>query len=62
MNEEKMAIQCLKTSKGQIEGITKMIDEGRYCIDISNQIIAFQSLLKKANMLIIRQHLNSVRS
>jgi len=59
MNEEKkMAIQCLKTSKGQIEGIIKMVDEGRYCIDISNQIIAVASLLKKANMLIIRQHLN----
>lgn len=59
MDEEKrMAIQCLKTSKGQIEGITKMVDEGRYCIDISNQIIAVASLLKKTNMLIIRQHLN----
>ncbi|KYH35453.1 copper-sensing transcriptional repressor CsoR [Clostridium tepidiprofundi DSM 19306] len=59
MNEEKkQAVQALKTSKGQIEGIIKMIDDGRYCIDISNQIIAAQSLLKKANMLILKQHLN----
>ncbi|MFT5873776.1 MAG: DNA-binding FrmR family transcriptional regulator [Clostridium sp.] len=59
MNKEKMqAVQALKTSKGQIEGIIKMMDEGRYCIDISNQIIAAQSLLKKANMLILKQHLN----
>jgi DNA-binding FrmR family transcriptional regulator len=58
MNKEKMqAVQALKTSKGQIEGIIKMMDEGRYCIDISNQIIAAQSLLKKANMLILKQHL-----
>ncbi|MGK0467505.1 MAG: DNA-binding FrmR family transcriptional regulator [Clostridium sp.] len=35
-----------------------MMDEGRYCIDVSNQIIAAQSLLKKANMLILKQHLN----
>lgn len=34
-----------------------MMDEGRYCFDISNQIIAAQSLLKKANMLILKQHL-----
>ena len=59
MNEEKKkALQLLKTSKGQIEGIIKMIEEGRYCIDISNQIIAAQALLKKSNMLILKQHLN----
>lgn len=59
MNEEKKkALQCLKTSKGQIEGIIKMIEDGRYCIDISNQMVAAQSLLKKANLLILRQHLN----
>ncbi|WP_027623101.1 metal-sensing transcriptional repressor [Clostridium lundense] len=59
MNEEKKkALQLLKTSKGQIEGIIKMIEDGRYCIDISNQIISAQALLKKSNMLILKQHLN----
>jgi CsoR family transcriptional regulator, copper-sensing transcriptional repressor len=58
MNEEKKkALQALKTSKGQIEGIIKMLEEGRYCVDISNQIIASQALLKRANLLILRQHL-----
>lgn len=59
MNQEKIkALQALKTSKGQIEGIIKMIEDGRYCVDISNQIIAAQSLLKKANLLILKQHLS----
>ncbi|SHJ92616.1 DNA-binding transcriptional regulator, FrmR family [Clostridium cavendishii DSM 21758] len=59
MNEErKKAVQSLKTSKGQIEGIIKMIEDGRYCVDISNQIIAAQALLKKANMLILKQHMH----
>lgn len=57
-DERKKAFQALKIAKGQIEGITKMIEEDRYCIDISNQIVAAQSLLKKANMLILKQHLN----
>ena len=56
--KRKKALQSLKTSKGQIEGIIKMIEDGRYCMDISNQIIAAQSLLRKANMLILKQHLN----
>lgn len=59
MNQEKIkALQALKTSKGQVEGIIKMIEEGRYCLDVSNQIIAAQSLLKKANLLILKQHLS----
>jgi len=59
MNQEKIkAEKYLKTVRGQIDGIIKMIDEGRYCVDISNQIVSAQSLLKKANMMILKQHLN----
>lgn len=57
-DEKKKAIQSLKTAKGQIEGIINMIEDERYCVDISNQLIAVQSLVKKANMLILKQHLN----
>ncbi|MBU3088241.1 metal-sensing transcriptional repressor [Clostridium gasigenes] len=59
MNEEqRKALQSLKTCRGQIEGIIKMIEDGRYCVDISNQIIAAQALLKKANLLILKQHID----
>jgi len=56
-NDQKKALQALKTSKGQIEGTIKMLEDGRYCVDISNQIFAAQALLKKANMLILKQHM-----
>ncbi|MPQ30249.1 metal-sensing transcriptional repressor [Clostridium estertheticum] len=57
-NEQKEAIKILKISKGQIEATIKMIEDERYCVDVSNQIIAAQSLLKKANLLILKQHMN----
>jgi len=57
-NQQKQALQALKTSKGQIEAIIKMIEEGRYCMDVSNQIIAAQALLKKANLLVLKQHMD----
>jgi len=57
-SEQKKALQSLKTAKGQIEATIKMIEDDRYCVDISNQILAAQSLLKKADLLIIRQHMN----
>ncbi|WP_297523200.1 metal-sensing transcriptional repressor [uncultured Clostridium sp.] len=60
MNEDKKkAIQLLKTARGQIDGIIKMIENERYCIDVSNQIMASQALVKKANKHILSQHLNS---
>ena len=59
MNEErKKALQSLKTARGQIDGIVKMIEDERYCMDISNQIVAAQALLKRSNLLILKQHLN----
>lgn len=56
--EQKNSLLTLKTAKGQIEATINMIEEGRYCVDISNQIIATQGLLKKANLLILRQHMD----
>ena len=48
MNQEKQqALQALKTARGQIDGIIKMIEDGRYCIDISNQILASSAMLKR---------------
>ncbi|NMA85598.1 MAG: metal-sensing transcriptional repressor [Epulopiscium sp.] len=58
-SEKKQALQVLKIARGQIEGTIKMIEDGRYCVDVSNQIMAAQSLLKKANLLILKQHMNS---
>jgi DNA-binding FrmR family transcriptional regulator len=57
--ERKKALQALKTAKGQVEGIIKMIEEERYCIDVSNQMLAAQSLLKKANLSILKGHLHT---
>jgi len=50
-------INLLKTARGQIEGIIKMLEDNRYCVDISKQILAVQALLKKANLSIIDQHI-----
>ena len=48
--EEKKVIRLLKTAKGQIDGLLKMIEDDRYCVDISTQIIATISILKKVNL------------
>ncbi len=57
--EHKKAERLLKTAKGQIEGILKMMDEERYCIDISNQLLAVEAMIKKANEEVVIQHMQS---
>ncbi len=60
MNDaRKRAVNLLKTSKGQIDGIIRMLEEDRYCVDISKQILAVLGLLKKANLNILDQHIKS---
>ena len=44
--------------KGQLEGISKMIEEDRYCMDISNQIMATEAILRKVNEEILKAHMN----
>ena len=58
MNDTKKEVMfILKTAKGQIDSIIQMLDDNRYCIEISNQILAINSLLKKANFLLLENHL-----
>lgn len=49
--------RLIKTAKGQLDGILKMIEEDRYCIDISNQLLATQALLRKANHEVLHAHM-----
>ena len=51
--------QLLNTARGQIDGILKMIEENRYCIDVSNQIMAAQAILSKVNKMVLHTHLQS---
>ena len=41
-----------------MEGISKMIENGRECTEISAQLLATQSILKKVNVEILKTHLN----
>ena len=44
--DSKTVLRQLKTAKGQLEGIIKMVEENRYCIDISNQVLANRIILE----------------
>lgn len=51
--------RSIKIARGQLDGILRMIEEDRYCVDISNQLLATQALLKRVNQEILRAHIRS---
>ncbi len=57
--DKESIVRLLRTARGQMDGVLKMVEEDRYCMDISNQLLAIQSVLKKANREILHAHMNS---
>ncbi len=55
--DSEKTIRLLKTARGQLEGIIKMVEDDRYCIDISNQLLATQAILHKVNKEVLNEHL-----
>ena len=55
--DKKQVTNLIKTARGQMDGILRMIEEDRYCVEISKQILSVQALLKKANLKVIDQHI-----
>ena len=51
-------LRLLKTARGQIDGIIKMVEDDRYCIDISTQLMATQSLIGRVNADVLKAHIN----
>ncbi len=47
----------LKKIEGQIRGVQRMIEEGRYCIDILHQLQAVEAAVKRVEANILRKHL-----
>ena len=50
-------ISRLNRIEGQVRGISKMVTEGRYCIDILTQLQAVRAALAKVESAILQDHL-----
>jgi DNA-binding FrmR family transcriptional regulator len=46
----------LSRIEGQVRGLSKMVEDDRYCIDIVTQIAAVRAALRKAEEEILRDH------
>ena len=49
----------LRRTEGQVRGITRMLEEDRYCVDVLIQLSAARSALDAAAMQLLKEHLGS---
>lgn len=47
----------LKRIEGQVRGIHRMVDEGRYCPDVLTQIASVHAALRGVGKVLMRSHL-----
>lgn len=55
--ERKRLIDRLRRVEGQVRGLQRMVDEGRYCADILTQVSAVQASLRGAADQVLQGHL-----
>jgi DNA-binding FrmR family transcriptional regulator len=54
---QKAAVQKrLSRIEGQVRGLSRMVDEDRYCIDIVTQIAAVRAALRRVEEEVLRDH------
>ena len=56
--DKTQVLRLLRTARGQLDGIINMVEQDRYCVDISNQIMATQSILTKTNATVLKAHMD----
>lgn len=57
MADRDRTVRLLKTARGQIDGILRMVEDDRYCIDISTQLMATESLIARINADVLKAHI-----
>jgi CsoR family transcriptional regulator, copper-sensing transcriptional repressor len=57
--KQEQTLKRLKTIEGHLRGVTRMVEDDAYCIDVIRQIQAVQAALNKVSTGILEDHLNS---
>ncbi len=64
INEEikEQALRRLAKIEGQVRGLERMIEEGRYCVDILNQVSSVHEALRGVGRLMMKNYLERCAS
>jgi CsoR family transcriptional regulator, copper-sensing transcriptional repressor len=57
--KKRAALNRLKTVRGHLDGIIRMLETDAYCVDVMKQISAAQSALERTNRVMLHNHLET---
>lgn len=49
-------LKRLSRIEGQVRGLSRMVEEDRYCIDVITQVLAVRAALKRVEQEVLRDH------
>ena len=49
----------LSRIEGQVQGVQRMVEEGKYCVDILLQLSAIQGALEQVHKILLGRHIES---
>ena len=58
-SKKQAVLNRLKTVRGHLDGIIRMVDSDAYCVDVMKQVSAVQSSLERANRVMLHNHLET---
>ena len=56
---KKDALNRLKTVRGHLDSVIRIVEEERYCPDIMKQVSALQGSLERVNRVLLQNHLET---
>lgn len=57
--KKRAALNRLKTVRGHMDAIIRMVESDAYCVDVMKQISAVQSALERTNRVMLHNHLET---
>jgi len=58
MDDQANLLNRLARIEGQVRGVARMVEEGRYCIEVMTQIRAVRAALSKVESELLKGHLD----
>ena len=56
---QKAILNRLKTARGHLDAVVRMVEDDAYCPDVMKQLSAVQGSLEKASRIVLRNHLET---
>lgn len=56
---QRSVLNRLKTARGHLDGVIRMVEDDSYCPDIMKQLSAVQGSLERASRIVLRNHLET---